>query len=97
MFNNLFRNMVSSYDTGQPDPASPGRNIYVYDNIARVKLYGLELAAGKQLTPDVRVSGNYTLTHSRRQGNTGETSFDGSSLDGYTRTLCGSRWQLDGG
>lgn len=83
VFNNLFRNMVSSYDTGQPDPASSGRNIYLYDNISRVKLYGLELAAGKQLTPDVRVSGNYTLTHSRRQGSTGETAFNGSSLDGY--------------
>lgn len=81
LFNNLFRNKVTSYDTGVADPRSPGRNIYKYDNIDRVKLYGLELGAGTRVTRTVRVSGAYTLTQSRREGN-GEKAFNGSSLDG---------------
>ncbi|QTD44344.1 TonB-dependent receptor domain-containing protein [Ottowia testudinis] len=82
LFNNLFKNQVTSYDTGRPDSKSPGRNVYTYDNISRVKLYGLELAAGKQVTREVRLSGNYTYTQSRREGG-GESAFNGSSLDGY--------------
>ncbi|MDO5654061.1 MAG: TonB-dependent receptor, partial [Brachymonas sp.] len=82
LFNNAFKNMVTSYDTTRPDPRSRGRNIYIYDNISRVKLYGLEVAAGWQVAPDIRLAGSYTLTYSRR-GRGGETAFDGSSLQGY--------------
>lgn len=82
LFNNLFKNKVASYDTGKPDPRSPGRNIYVYDNIDRVKLYGLEIGAGTRLSRTLKVSGAYTLTESRREGS-GEKAFNGSSLDGY--------------
>ncbi|MDO5693090.1 MAG: TonB-dependent receptor [Pseudomonadota bacterium] len=81
LFNTLFKNKVSSYDTGRPDARSPDRNVYVYDNISRVKLYGVELSGGKQVTRDIRLSGGYTFTQSRRQGG-GELAFDGSSLDG---------------
>jgi len=81
LFNNLFKNKVASYDTGKADPRSPGRNIYVYDNIDRVRLYGLELGAGTGVARTVRVSGAYTLTQSRREGS-GEKAFNGSSLDG---------------
>ncbi len=82
LFNNQFKNKVVSYDTGRADPASPGRNIYVYDNVDRVTLRGVELAASSQLARDLRISGNYTFTQSRRQGG-GEVAFNGSSLNGY--------------
>ncbi|MEK6355082.1 MAG: TonB-dependent receptor [Burkholderia cenocepacia] len=82
LFNNLFKNKVASYDTGKADPRSPGRNIYVYDNIDRVKLYGVELGAGTRVLRTLKVSGTYTLTQSRREGS-GEKAFNGGSLDGY--------------
>ncbi|MDF3835915.1 TonB-dependent receptor [Cupriavidus basilensis] len=82
LFNNLFRNKVTSHDTGVADPRSPGRNVYVYDNVDRVKLYGLELGAGTRLTGQLKVSGAYTFTQSRRDGS-GEKAFNGSSLNGY--------------
>ncbi|MBN3820137.1 TonB-dependent receptor [Paraburkholderia sp. Se-20369] len=81
LFNNLFKNKVASYDTGVADRHSPGRNVYVYDNIDRVRLYGLELGAGTRLSRTVKVSGGYTLTQSRREGS-GEKAFNGGSLDG---------------
>lgn len=81
LFNNAFKNKVASYDTGVADPASPGRNVYIYDNIARVNLRGLELAAGHDLGSALRLSGNYTYTDSKRRGG-GENAFNGSSLDG---------------
>ncbi|AOJ79479.1 TonB-dependent receptor [Burkholderia savannae] len=82
LFNNLFKNKVASYDSGVADPSSPGRNIYVYDNVDRVKLYGLEIGAGARVAKQVKISGAYTFTQSRREGS-GEKAFDGSSLDGF--------------
>lgn len=82
LFNNLFKNKVSSYDTGVADPSSPGRNIYAYNNIDKVKLYGLELGAGTHLATQWKISGSYTMTQSRREGKA-ERAFDGSSLNGY--------------
>ncbi len=81
VFNNNFKNKVASYDTGVPDPAATGRNLYIYDNIARVRLMGFELSAGAPLAAGWRVSGNYAYTRSRREGG-GENAFDGTSLDG---------------
>lgn len=81
LFNNDFRNKVASYDTGVADPLVPSRNIYVYDNIDKVKLRGVELAAAWPLARAWRLSGNYTYTDSERQGG-GEPAFDGGSLDG---------------
>jgi outer membrane receptor for ferrienterochelin and colicins len=81
LFNNRFKNRVASYDTGVPDPRVAGRNVYVYDNIARVDIAGIELAASSTVARGVQLSGNYTLTDSKRKGG-GENAFDGSSLDG---------------
>lgn len=80
-FHNAFKNKVASYDTGVRDPRSAGRNIYVYDNIDRVTLRGLELGAGTTLARDWKLSGNYTFTDSRRKGG-GEPAFNGTSLEG---------------
>ncbi|SMG02709.1 TonB-dependent receptor domain-containing protein [Burkholderia singularis] len=82
LFNNLFKNKVASYDTGVADPRSPGRNIYTYDNVERVKLYGVELGAGARVAKQLKISGAYTFTQSRREGS-GEKAFDGSSLNGF--------------
>jgi outer membrane receptor for ferrienterochelin and colicins len=81
LFNNQFKNKVASYDTGVADARSPGRNIYVYDNIDRVTLRGIELGAQAPLNKQWKVSGHYTFTDSRRKGG-GEPAFDGSSLEG---------------
>ncbi|MCW5321035.1 TonB-dependent receptor [Verminephrobacter aporrectodeae subsp. tuberculatae] len=81
VFHNQFKNRVASYDTGVADPRVRGRNIYVYDNMARADITGLELGAGTRLAKDWRLSGSYTLTDSRRRG--GESAFNGDSLAGY--------------
>jgi outer membrane receptor for ferrienterochelin and colicins len=82
VFNNDFKNKVASYDTGVPDPLVSGRNIYIYDNIDKVNIRGVELAAAYPINPAWTVSGNYTYTKSKRQGDGGEPSYDGTSLDG---------------
>lgn len=81
LFNNEFKNKIASYDTGAADPLVPSRNIYVYDNIDRVTLRGIESSVTWPLTPSLKGSANYTYTDSKRKGG-GEPAFDGSSLDG---------------
>ena len=81
VFNNDFKNKVTSYDTGKRDPRSRGRNIYQYDNIDQVNLNGVEIGGAWRLLPSWKLSGAYTLTHSERSGD-GEKAFDGSSLEG---------------
>ncbi len=82
LFDSTFKNKVSSYDTGQPDPLMPaGYNIFIYDNIDEVTLRGLELGAETRLARAWKIAGHYTYTDSQRQG--GEPAFDGSSLKGY--------------
>lgn len=82
LFDSTFKNKVSSYDTGQPDPLMPaGYNIFIYDNIDEVKLRGLELGAETRFARVWKITGHYTYTDSQRQG--GEPAFNGSSLKGY--------------
>lgn len=80
-FDSRIKNRVASYDTGVTDPRTTGRTIYVYDNITRVDISGFELAAAHAVNATWRLAGNYTFTDSKRRGS-GETAFDGSSLDG---------------
>lgn len=82
LFNNDFKNKVTSYDTGKPDPKVNGSNIYAYDNIDKVNLRGLELAGAYKFNSQFDVSGNYTYTKSKRQGNNGEPAYNGASLEG---------------
>lgn len=81
LFHTDLKNKVASYNTGIPDPLLPAYQIYVYDNISRVKLRGLELEAAIRLDARWSVTTSYTYTHSRRRGD-GEPAYDGSSLDG---------------
>lgn len=83
LFNTDFKNKVVSFDSGRPDPLNPAsaNHLYVYDNVDRVRIRGLELGLQLPLARDLRLNSSYTYTQSRRQGGT-ETAFDGSSLDG---------------
>lgn len=81
LFDTRFQNRVASYATGEADPQNPGQVIYVYDNIDRVRIRGVELSAEQRFTPDWTLKGSYTFTDSERQGG-GEPAFDGGSLDG---------------
>lgn len=83
VFNTNFKNKVASYDTGNQDPLNPGSNnhLYIYDNIDKVQIYGLELALKLPLSDSITLSSNYTFTKSERKGG-GEVSFNGESLDG---------------
>ncbi|WP_197046862.1 TonB-dependent receptor domain-containing protein [Paucibacter sp. KBW04] len=81
LFHNDFRNKVVSYNTGKVDPLNKALDIYVYDNVDRVKLQGLELAGAWAFSPSWSLNGNYSYTDSQRDGGR-ETSFEGSSLDG---------------
>lgn len=80
LFYNDFKNKVVSYDTGVVDPYNAGSTIYTWDNISKVKIYGLELGSGYDFTEQWSGKLNYTYLKSERQG--GEPSLDGSSLDG---------------
>ena len=81
VFDTKFQNRVASYATDQADPQNPGQVVYVYDNIDRVRIRGVELSLEQRLAADWRLKGNYTYTDSERQGG-GEPAFDGGSLDG---------------
>lgn len=81
LFNNDFENKVVSYDSGEVDPVDPSRPLYVYDNIDKVRIRGVELSAAWPMMPRWMLSGNYTYTDSERRGG-GEPAFNGNSLDG---------------
>lgn len=81
LFNNDFNDMVTSFDSGVVDPASPKRNLYVYDNIAKVNIRGVEFSGVYALAKDVKLSGKYTYTDSRRRDSS-EKTFSGQSLNG---------------
>ena len=81
LFHTLFKNKVVSFDSGLADPIDPSRPLYIYDNVDRVDIKGVELTATVPLTRALLVAANYTYTDSERKGS-GEPAFDGSSLDG---------------
>lgn len=83
VYNTNFRNKVVSFDTGRPDPLDPRgiNHIYVYDNVDKVNLRGLELGIKMPISRTVKLDANYTYTQSKRQGGS-ETAYNGSSLDG---------------
>ncbi len=80
-YHTLFKNKVVSFDSGEVDPVDPRRPLYIYDNVDRVIIQGIEVNAVAPLTAGLLLSANYTYTDSERRGG-GEPAFDGSSLDG---------------
>ncbi|GGY22711.1 TonB-dependent receptor domain-containing protein [Paludibacterium paludis] len=81
LFNNDFKDMVTSYDTGKPDKLTPGRSLYIYDNIAKVTIRGLEVGAVQPIGRDWKVTAKYTYLDSKRKESR-ETTFAGQSLNG---------------
>lgn len=81
LYHTNFKNKVVSFDSGLDDPQNSARPLYVYDNIDRVVIRGVELNGSIPITPALKLSANYTYTDSERRGG-GEPAFDGSSLDG---------------
>src|SRR3546814_13749696 len=43
LFHTNFKNKVVSFDSGEVDPINPARPLYVYDNIDRVVIKGVEV------------------------------------------------------
>src|SRR5690606_27920175 len=80
-FRTRFKHKVVSFDSGLDDPTMPSRPLYVYDNVDRVIIQGVEASGTAPLTAGLLLSANYTYTDSERRGG-GEPAFDGSSLDG---------------
>ena len=81
LYHTRFKNKVVSYDSGEPDPRDPSRPLYIYDNVDRVVIRGIEASATVPITRQLVLNANYTYTDSERRGG-GEPAFDGSSLDG---------------
>ncbi|AVG16494.1 TonB-dependent receptor [Chromobacterium vaccinii] len=81
VFNSQFKNKVVSYDTGVLSPQAAPRTIYVYDNVDKVDIKGIEMSGAWEINKQWKLSGNYTYTDSRREGGK-ETSRDHTSLDG---------------
>lgn len=81
LFRTAFKNKVVSFITEFSDPVNPARPLYVYDNVERVVIKGIEVNGKLPITPALLLSANYTYTDSVRKGG-GEPAFDGSSLDG---------------
>lgn len=81
LYHTKFRNKVVSFDSGLDDPINPTRPLYVYDNVDRVMIQGVELTATAPINDTLLINANYTYTDSERRGG-GEPAFDGSSLDG---------------
>lgn len=83
IFNTNFRNKVVSFDSGRVDPLFPtsANHLFVYDNVDKVNIRGLELGVKLPISSKLNLDANYTFTNSKRKGGT-ETAFNGSSLDG---------------
>jgi len=81
LFHTNFKNKVVSFITEDVDPVDPSRPLYIYDNVERVVIKGVEVNGTVPITPALLFTANYTYTDSVRKGG-GEPAFDGGSLDG---------------
>ncbi|ETF00325.1 ligand-gated channel [Advenella kashmirensis W13003] len=79
-FNTDFRDKLTSYSTGDKDPVS-GLNNYVYANVGKANIKGIELAAGMPITTSLKLDVNYTYLDSKRKSDD-ETYTSGESLKG---------------
>ena len=82
LFNTDFKNKLTSYSIGEKDPIDPIRNLYIYDNVGKANIKGVEFASKIPLIKDVNLSLNYTYTDSERKSDD-ERIKSGESLRGY--------------
>lgn len=87
LFHTNFKNKVVSFITDElvawlpQSPPPAGRWLYIYDNVDRVTIKGVEVNGTLPIMRELLLTANYTYTDSKRRGGT-EPAFDGSSLDG---------------
>lgn len=80
LFNTDFRNKLTSYSVGGKDPVS-GLNEYVYANVGKANIKGIELSGGIPLAREWKLDLNYTYLDSKRKSDD-ETYTSGESLKG---------------
>lgn len=81
LFNTDFKNKLTSYYTGEPDPIT-GLKLYTFDNVGKANIKGVEVATGIPLAEDWKLSMNYTYVDSERRSDDEKLS-NNMSLKGY--------------
>lgn len=80
LFNTDFKNKITNYSTGGKDPIT-GLNLFVYDNVGKANIKGVEFSSSMPLAETVKLSANYTYLHSKRKSDD-ESFSTGQSLKG---------------
>ncbi|EHN3835596.1 IreA family TonB-dependent siderophore receptor [Salmonella enterica] len=80
IFNTDFKNKLTNYDINVKDPAT-GLNTFVYDNVGKANIRGVELAATAPIAESWKLTTNYTFTDSRRMSD--DEKLNNKSLKGY--------------
>lgn len=80
LFNTDFKNKLTSYATGTIDPLS-GANLYIYNNVGKAYIRGVELASHIPLHEKLALDLTYTYQHSKRKTDE-DISASGQSLKG---------------
>lgn len=80
LFNTEFKNKLTSYQVaGETDPLT-GLNMFIYDNVGKANIRGIEMATRIPLAQDWNLSMNYTFTDSERKSD--DEKLNGQSLKG---------------
>lgn len=80
IFNTDFKNKLTNYDIKVKDPVTE-LNTFIYDNVGKANIRGIELAASATFTEKWKLTTNYTFTDSRRMSD--DEKLNGKSLKGY--------------
>ncbi|OBU02114.1 TonB-dependent receptor domain-containing protein [Morganella psychrotolerans] len=80
LFNTEFKNKLTSYQVaGETDPLT-GLNMFIYDNVGKANIRGIEMATRIPVAQDWNLSMNYTFTDSERKSD--DEKLNGQSLKG---------------
>lgn len=80
LFNTEFKNKLTSYQVaGQTDPLT-GLNMFIYDNVGKANIRGVEIASRIPVAEKWNLNLNYTFTDSERKSD--DEKLNGKSLKG---------------
>lgn len=80
LFNTEFKNKLTSYQVaGQADPLT-GLNMFIYDNVGKANIRGVEMASRIPVAEKWNLNLNYTFTDSERKSD--DEKLNGKSLKG---------------
>lgn len=80
LFNTEFKNKLTSYQVaGQTDPLT-GLNMFIYDNVGKANILGVEMASRIPVAEKWNLNLNYTFTDSERKSD--DEKLNGKSLKG---------------